>query len=368
MKLTIRKTLLFSLALFFILAIAALAVTFLRVNRTVMVDGVFDYRETYPLTVEEPGFVQDLPVEKDSWVEKGDVVVALSNRDLEKEIADMERRLSMSAVELDSLERQESLARFTAAQDELSLEEMLKTKKLESEYRQGLHQMNRELYQAGSLTKERYEASQLTFRSAQGAVTEIEIQLRKSRRKLAELTAGPGTSLALKRRVLEIDRKNLEYMRSRQANLLIRAPESGVLLAVTWDSLKNTYLGKGTHFADIVSFDDINFVGHAKDTDIIRIKEGQKTYFDVEIFRRKIFVNGTVTNIGYKAVPGLNGFNQFPITIEVDNKKFLDRNQEFYIQAGVRGQAVIIVEEELSLITLVWEKILDFVDFGVYTE
>ena len=69
-----------------------------------------------------------------------------------------------------------------------------------------------------------------------------------------------------------------------------------------------------------------------------------------------------------RAVEVAGGFNAFPVTIEVSDKRFFDRDREFYIQAGVRGQAVIVVEEDLSLITLVWEKIVNFVDFGVNAE
>lgn len=368
MKLTIRKTLLFSLALFLVLAIAALAVMFFRVNRTVMVDGIFEYRETLSVTIEEGGLVTDLRVKSDSRVEEGEVLLILSNKDLEKEVADIERKISMGELELESIENQEALDRFAAEQDVLSFESLLYTKKLELEYRFGLHKMNSDLFSAGSISKDRFDASRLAYNSAQGTVTEIEIQLRKVRRQLKELSDGPGAPITLKRRAIEIDRRHWEYLRGRLSNLRVLAPHSGTLLSEAWESFENTFLAKGTHVADVVSFDEINFEGFAGDTDIIRIKEGQKAYFDVEIFRRKIFVNGTVTQIGYKAIPGPGGFRQFPITVEVENKMFFDREQEFYIQAGVKGQAVIIVEEQLSLITLVWEKIVNFVDFGVYIE
>ncbi len=368
MKLTIRKTLLLSLGLFVLLGLAALAVTFFRINRTVIVDGVFDYRKTYPVTVEGSGFVERVLVKTDSRVKKGDVLAVLSNRDLDKEIADMELRLAMGTLELESMKELAETERFITTQDMLSLKELLDTKVFELDYYKALQEMNQKLYQDGSITKERYDAGQLAFRSVQGAVAEIEIQLTKKKRKQVELEAHPSSARELKQKALELDAGNLEYLRARRARLRIQASESGVLLSAGWDSLAYTYVAKGTRVADIVTFDEIDFVGFTKDTDIIRIKEGQTSYFDVEIFRRKVFVSGIVTNIGYKAVAGPGGLGLFPVTIELTNKKFFDRNQELYIQAGVKGQAVVIVEEGLSLIALVWEKILDFADFGVYIE
>jgi multidrug resistance efflux pump len=368
MKLTIRKTLLFSLGLFVLLAFAALAVTFFRINRTVIVDGAFRYRESYSVTVEEAGFVDQVLVETDSRVQKGDVLAVLTNRDLAREIAGMERRISMGVLELANMEEQEASLLFATAQDVLSLEESLNTKTFELEYRGDLHEMNEKLYRDGSITKERHDASRLAYRSIQGAVAELNILRSKKLRVLEDLKVSPSPARAIKLKALEIDRDQLEYLKSRQERLTIRASESGVLLAEVWKALEASYLARGTHIADIVSFDDIDFVGYTKDSDIIRIREGQVSYFDVEIFRRKVFVNGRVTNIGYKAVDGPGTSSLFPVTIEIGNKKFFDRDQEFYIQAGVKGQAVIIVEESLSLITLIWEKILNFTDFGVYTE
>lgn len=368
MKLTIRKTLLFSLGLFILLAFAALAVTFFRINRTVLVDGIFEYRDSYAVAVEEPGFVDRVLVETDTKVNQGDALAVIASHDLEREIAAMERRVSISALELANMETQQATQLFAAEQDVLSFEEALSTKNLELDYRRDLHEMNEKLYRDGSITKERHDASRLAYRSVQGAVAELEIQLSRKQRTVEDLKVSPSPARAVKLKSLEIDRDQLAYLRSRQERLTIRARESGVLLSDSWNTLEGTYLPRGTHIADIVSFDEIDFVGYTKDTDIIRIKEGQTSYFDVDIFRRKVFVNGTVTHISHQAAEGPGGLRLFPITIEIDNKKFIDRDQEFYIQAGVKGQAVVIVEEDLSLIALIWEKVLSFADFGVYTE
>ena len=126
MKLTIRKTLLFSLLLFFVLAAAALAVMFFRVNRTVTVAGLFSYRDSFPITVEEAGLVREVTVETDMRVEKGDILVVLSNPELEREITALEQKIAMSLLELENLVRQESSARFGTEQDILSLESATK--------------------------------------------------------------------------------------------------------------------------------------------------------------------------------------------------------------------------------------------------
>jgi multidrug resistance efflux pump len=264
MKLTIRKTLLFSLGLFVLLAFAALAVTFFRINRTVIVDGAFRYRESYSVTVEEAGFVDQVLVETDSRVQRGDVLAVLTNRDLAREIAGMERRISMGVLELANMEDQEASLLFATAQDVLSLEESLNTKTFELEYRGDLHEMNEKLYRDGSITKERHDASRLAYRSIQGAVAELDILRSKKLRILEDLKVSPSPARAIKQKALEIDRDQLEYLKSRQERLTIRASESGVLLAEVWKALEASYLARGTHIADIVSFDDIDFVGYTK--------------------------------------------------------------------------------------------------------
>lgn len=368
MKLTIRKTLLLSLGIFLLLGVAALAVTFFRVNRTVVVDGEFTYRESLPLTVRESGFVEQIVSSDNEWVDEGDTLIILSNPDLEREFAAAKQRLDSTAIQLAELERQKEEILFQTRQDKLLLEKLVNIRHAETVYIDEQHSMKKRLFESGSLTSEQLSASQLALKKAENAEAEARIRLESIAHSLQSMENGPDAGIILKKVELEQTDRTVKYLRERLELLALAAPASGMLISNSWDGLANSFLRAGDTIGDVVSFEDINFTGFAKDTDIIRIDEGQLAYFDVEVFRRKVFVNGVVAEIGYQAISGPGGLKLFPVEIELANKMFVDRGNEFYIQAGVKGQAVIIVEERLSLISMVWEKILDFADFGVYTE
>ena len=104
--------------------------------------------------------------------------------------------------------------------------------------------------------------------------------------------------------------------------------------------------------------DDINFRGRAAGSDVIRVAEGQPVYFNVELFRRRNLITGTVTRVG-SGVPDSSGFT---IEIEVDNRAFFDRGRELFLQAGISGEAIVITEKDVSLIRMVWERVVRIAD------
>ncbi len=356
-----------SLLLLLLLAAAALAVTFFRVNRTVTIRGVFEYRASCPIVVREPGFVQDVVAEVDQRVTEGDVLLILENRDLDMEIKSLRNQLSVYELELERLADQKDHDVFQTRQDILLLRERLQVKTIELEHRESLFISYRELHRTKSIMRNQYDEVRLAYLSVRAEIAELEIELVKKNNALGELETTASGLVALKKKDHDIARERLSHLIGRHENLVITAPEPGVLLAEDWGDLRSSYMGPGTHVADIVSLDQIDFVGFATDADIIRIREGQDAYFDVDVFRRKAFVNGTVTKVGHLAMEA-EGRSLFPVRIEIANTTFFDRGQRLYIQAGVSAEAVVITEKGLSLIQLVWEKVRKLTDFQVYAQ
>ena len=368
MKLTIRKTLFISLGLLAVLVLAALAVSFFRVNRTLTVTGAFEYRTVRPVVAREGGFVAGIPAAPDTRVVTGDPLLILRSEDLDAEIETLEHQLELARLELDALESQGRFESFQARLSAAGMEERVGVSAAREELQRRQYLLNRELYGEGRISRNQLDEVELAHRSLLTDLSDLRSGLDVARARMTEIASSYARQIEMKRRVIQTSAARLERLERRKEDLTIRAAGPGVFLLENPDRLLGTYLTKGSRAGEIVSFDDIDFIGYAGNSDIIRIKAGQKVYFDVDVFRRKVFIRGTVSKIGYKAVSGPAGESLFPVRIEVDNKSFLDRGNELFIQAGVRGEALIVVEEGLSLITMVWEKILDFIDFEVYLE
>ena len=204
-----------------------------------------------------------------------------------------------------------------------------------------------------------YEDAVLAHRAAQADVADLEIRIAQAAGRLAELDSTSRLRYDLKRREYAIEQDRLRQLRERVARLTVAAPADGRLLAEDLEGLLNRWVARGAAVGEVVSSDRIGFLGHARGADAVRLSEGQDVYFNVEVFRRRRFVRGTVTRIGFKATEGTGGF---PVEIDVPDNRFFDRGRELFIQAGVPGEAVIITERGVSLVALVWEKVIDTLD------
>ena len=357
-----------SLGLLLVLSIAALGISFFNVNRTVTVRGAFEYRDTYPVISLESGVVREIVVEVDQTVSKGDVLIVLENKSLKMEIADLESRISLLDLETDSFSAKNvyDISQFVSDLELLRKQQQMKTEELE--FREELYDVNLAMYERKSIAKHQYDEVRLAYLAVRLEMDQIESSLIKKNAALREFQDSIVQTLKVYSSERKAAEAKLQYLLERQTDLTVRSPAAGVLHSTDLEYLRGAHLSASTHIADVVSLDDIDFVGFAIDADIIRVKEGQEAYFDVDIFRRKAFVKGTVTRVGHMAKRGPDGRNLFPVRVEVDNPTFFDRGQLLYIQAGVSGDAVIITEKGLSLIELVWEKILKLTDFQVYAQ
>ena len=367
MKLSIRKTLFISLALMLVLAIAALGITLFRVNRTVTVPGRFEYRMRVPVVAKEPGYVAEIFATPDQNVNKGELLLLLENRNLDREVLGVRDQLATYDLEIRDLTEQSEFAIAQLRRDIESNRLRLQTKSAELESQRELFVLHLQMYESDSITKYQYDDVRLRYLAIQNEVRELEIGLSGLGDLVLERNATTDMAITRKTHVREIALRRLDDLDRRRDNLRVVAPESGMLLAGIWSELIHTYVSATTVLGRVVTLDQIIFSGFAQDSDIIRVETGQSVYFDVDVFRRKAFVNGTVTSVGYAAIESSDR-NLFPVQIEVENAAFFDRDRELYIRAGVTGEAIIITEEGLSLIELVWEKIRKLADFEVYAQ
>jgi multidrug resistance efflux pump len=361
MRLTIGRSLSVAAALFGFLLAATLGLVFLKVDRRVTIPGVFVYRDLWPVVVKEGGFVEEIPVEADSTVQEGQVILSLRNEELLSQRDRSQALLGIYEIELQQILDLKGFDTTMSSLDATRLREELSYLQERLQFRQDAVKSAKDLLDKKLGSQKSYEEAVLAYRAAEAEVSEIQIQLTQMDETLAELDASTLLRYELKKREYDIELDNLSRLEERISQLEIRADHGGHLLAEDLDSLRNAWLPRGTKVAEVVSYNDINFVGFARGTQVVRVAKGQGVYFNVELFRRKRFVRGTVARVGQKPVTGDQG-QGFPIEIEVTDKRFFDRGRELFIQAGVPGEAVIVTEPGLPLASMVWERVINRLD------
>ncbi len=363
MRVTIKKSIIIAIAMLILLAFAVSVLTLMRIDRKVIVPGAFTYRSISPVVAEESGFVSAVYKNENSMLALNDTILTLRNDDLEMEIVNSENRIMIYKLGLEEILQLKKIDVSLSSYDISKLQEELKVKKDEREYYESVMRDKSDLYQKKIVSKDEFEAANIVLKQKELEVRSIEIQISELNKQLQKLDTSTFLSYKLKQKELEIEQDRLNYLKKRNGLLSITAKMTGKLVTDKMSGLLNSYLAKGTKIGDIVSENETDFIGYASGADIIRVREGQKVFFNVDTFRGKDFIKGVVKKIGLKP-ENISGSITFPVEIEVLNTEFFDRGRKRFIHAGVVGEAIIITEEDLPIMRILWEQIIKYADIN----
>jgi multidrug resistance efflux pump len=363
MRVTIRKSIIIAFAMLFLLAAAILILTFMRIDRKVIVPGAFTYRRISPVVTEESGFVSEVKKNENSLLALNDTILILRNDDLAMEIMNSENKILIYKLGLEEILQLKELDVSLSSYDLTKLKEELKVKKEEAVYYQSVLKDKTDLYQKKIVSKDEYEAANIALKQKELEIKSIEIQTNELNKRLQKLDTSTYLNYKLKQKELEIEQDRLAYLNKRKHLLTVTAKMDGKLVSDKTANFLNSFFPKGTNLGDIVSEQEIDFVGYASGADIIRVKEGQKVFFNVDTFRGKDFIKGIVNKIGLKPET-MNGTITFPVEITVTDPDFFDRGRKRFIHAGVVGEAIIITEEDLPILKLLWEQVVKYADIN----
>lgn len=363
MRVTIAKSIIIAIAMLVLLIISVSILTLMKIDRKVIVPGTFTYRRISPVVIEESGFVSEIHASANSILNENDTILILRNDDLEIELANTGNKVLIYKIELEEILQLKELDVSLSSFDTSKLKEQLRVSKEEALYYSDVVKDKAGLYEKKIISKDEYEEANIIFKQKLLEIKSIEIQLSELSKRLQKLDASTYLSYKLKQKELELEEDKLKYLKKRHDLLTVTAKMNGKLITGKLDNYLNVYMEKGEKIGDIVSYDEIDFIGYATGTDLIRVREGQKSYFNVDTFRGKDFIKGEVKSIGLKP-DTYNGITSFPIEIEVTNKDFFDRDRKRFIHAGVTGEAIIITEEDLPILKLLWERVVKYADIN----
>ncbi len=363
MRITIKKSILIAFAMLLLLVTAIMILTLMRIDRKVIIPGAFTYRNISPVVIEEEGFASEIHKIENSEVKAGDLIMTLTNSDLEMEIADSENRIMLYKLELEEILQLKELDVSLSTYDVTKLKEELKVKKDEEKYYREVQTDKSDLYEKKIISKDEYEGANIALKQKELEVKSIQIQLNELNKQLQKLDASSYLNYKFKQKELEIEENKLSYLKKRDDGLKIRAKMDGRLVAGRMNNNLNAYFSKGDKIGDVVSYDKIDFIGYASGSDVVRVKEGQEAYFNVDTFRGKDFIRGIVKKTGLKSET-FNGEISFPVEIEVESTEFFDRGRKRFIHAGVVGEAIIITEENLPILRILWEQMVKYADIN----
>jgi len=363
MRITIKKSFYIAGTMFLLLFAGIITISFFKIDRKVRINGSFVYRQIAPVVCSEDGMVERILAKENQLIKQGDTILVQTNPDIIMGLNNSINRLNILDLELkkilDVKEQDFNLSNF----DQNKLRQDFAQNSRELLFYQKELEEKKNLLTRNLISGKEVDELNLKVRSLSAETEKLKLAIEEIDSKIRGLNSSSLLLYSLKLKEIEMEKENNSFLTKCKNNLVITAKTTGRILADSrLDSYLYRHIKKGDQLADVVSSDDINFVGYARDADIIRIKPGQRAYFNVELFRGKNSITGKVSSIGYK--PKLiDNISYFPIEIEVDKKEFFDRDKKLFLEAGVQGEGIVLTEENLPIFRLIWEKFVSNLDF-----
>ena len=247
-------------------------------NDYIRISGQVHPMTTVQLSPRESGIVEEIVMEEGSTVKEGDVIIRLSNDDLDLEILNSEANLAEkeNALRNTMIQMEQDKMQLSLTTLELQTEVKRKGRTLESQKR---------LYEEGLIGKEEYLRSEEEYALF---CKKLEVTLARS----AQDSIYRNVQIEQMKESLENMRANMRRIRGRKENLDVKAPIDGVLGLL--DVVLGQSIGNGSKIGQINATGTYKIEAQIDEHYIDRVSSGLEAKFERqnEIFNaviRKVY-------------------------------------------------------------------------------
>ncbi|MGO9950598.1 MAG: HlyD family secretion protein [Dissulfurispiraceae bacterium] len=320
-----------TVTVFMILLVAGLVILFFYLDYKathITTDDAFVDGRVYSVAPKISGTVKTVNVEDNQLVKKGDILVEITPEDYNARLNE-----ALSSMEAERSKLAEYQAKVKTAKAQLDLQEA-NLRQAEIDIRRA-----EALYSKGAISKEHYEKTQTGYDVSQAEVKASLEQLRQAESSVAS----QASSVTAKRAKLKTEQLNVSYT-------TIYAPVGGRI------TKKNVEKGNQVQPAQplmaIVPLDDIWVVANFKETQLEKIRPGQRVEIKVDTYSGATF-KGKVDSImagtgsAFSLFPPENATGNYvkivqriPVKIVLDNE-----DTSHVLRVGMSVLPTIIVEK-----------------------
>ena len=287
---------------------------------TISYDGNIQPSQTLTVFPKVMGEAKEIYVEEGDYVEKGDLLLRLDTREIDKNIEQAEATVEAARMQVELAEEgvrfeEEQQIKENIRQAETSLEQLEKT----------YNRMKR-LYEEGIISTQEYEqvATEKEVASSQLASARLSLAMAQTGAREKELEAA--------RAELRSAEIQLELARMRKDDAEVFAPQPGTV------TQRNVEVGEMVTEAQppfvLIRMDPIRISFYASERNLPKIERGQKAEVKLRAYPGETFY-GEVTRVAPAADPDTR---LFPVEIEIPNP-------DHSIRPGMYAEIDVIVEK-----------------------
>jgi membrane fusion protein, multidrug efflux system len=241
-----------------------------------------------PIVPRVSGYVVSVKVKDNQQVKKGDTLVILDDRDLRIKLASAEAALATAQSNLGVAQATTTAATSNIATTRASVETIeaqIKTAEVAVWRANQDYQRYENLYKDHSITKQQYEqalaAKQTAERQLQ-VLQEQKNQATQQTRSVASQSAATGKQVNVASAVIQQRKVEVEDAKLNLSYAVITAPEDGVVSKVNVQ--EGQLVQTGQSLFNIVLNDELWVVANFKETQLDKMKQGQKVTVHADAF------------------------------------------------------------------------------------
>jgi membrane fusion protein (multidrug efflux system) len=256
--------------------------------------------EISPIIPKVSGYVDRLLVDDNTLVHKGDTLLVLDDRDLRLRVLQAEAAFENALASIETARANKttssenvltSVSNLQASESSIDIAEV-RARRAEQDFKR-----YGELVKTHSVTQQQYEQAEAdrdaAVKQLEVAKRQREAQSREMASRQSQRNAGDKT-IALAETVVKERKAELEFAKLQLSYAYVLAPASGVV------SRKNVQLGQyvvaGQSLFALVSEKQMWVIANFKETQLTKMKSGQKVEIEVDAFPGKTF-NGSIESI-----------------------------------------------------------------------
>jgi membrane fusion protein (multidrug efflux system) len=282
------------------------------------------------------GYVNDVRVNDNQWVKKGDTLMILDNRDYQVKVEQAEAALATSRAGLNSARASTSAAKANVGSVRSAIntiDAQIEAAKITLWRATKDFDRYANLIKDHSVTQQQFEQAQAAKESAEKQVAILEGQRQQASQQTnavavqsdatAQQIETAGTNIRQREVDVEAAKLNLSYT-------IVTAPEDGLVSKVNVHP--GQFVQAGQALFSIVHSDNVWVVANFKETQLNKMVEGQKVIIHADIFpghdfTAKVASFSPATGSTFALLPPDNASGNFvkvvqrlPVRIEFDNK------------------------------------------------
>ena len=233
-------------------------------NDYIRISGQVQPMTTIQISPQEGGIVQEILIEEGSKVKAGDVILSMSNDNLDLQILNSEAELAEKENLLRNTMISMEQQRLSVQQEKLQLE--IEVKRLKRKYEQ-----NKALYEEKLIAREDYLMAEEDYQIAAG-------RLRLVKERATQDSLYRSVEISQMQESLENMRLNMQMIRKRKDNLTIKSPIDGELGLL--DVVLGQSIASGMKIGQINDLDSYKIEAQIDEHYIDRVSAGLEARFE----------------------------------------------------------------------------------------